>query len=182
MLSMSKEEYEKLTGKKAPTRKPLPQGKTGGKQSTTNKQATPEQVPKKKPNKYRNTKIYVFADGFTSTDKGEQGHGKVEQVFDSRKEHERWLELKLLEKSGKIEYLKTQMCICIQPAFVSKTGEKIRAIEYKADFFYIKNGETIIEDVKGIDKKTGKPVTTKEFALKWKLLQALYPEYYFKIY
>ena len=47
---------------------------------------------------------------------------------------------------------------------------------------YERDGETIVEDVKGQDKKTGKLQMTEAFRLKWKLLQAKYPQYKFELY
>lgn len=71
----------------------------------------------------------------------------------------------------------------IAPKAVSRDGEKLRAIVYKADFMYINNtdGETIVEDVKPFDKKSGKYLTTKDFKLKWKLLKAKYKDYWFRM-
>ena len=55
-------------------------------------------------------------------------------------------------------------------------------ISYVADFVYFRNGQQVIEDVKGFDEKTKKHITTKDFRLKWKLLKYLYPQYTFEIY
>ena len=78
--------------------------------------------------KYKNVKTTI--DGIT---------------FDSKKESARYAELKLLAKSGLIQNL------CLQVPYVlipKQDGE--RAVKYIADFVYDENGETVVEDVKGV--------------------------------
>ena len=67
-------------------------------------------------------------------------------VFDSKKEAERWCELRLMEKAGLIKELHRQVRIELIP----KT-DKYRAITYVADFQYrdVKTGLVQFEDVKG---------------------------------
>lgn len=83
-------------------------------------------------NKYHNKKVTV--DGLT---------------FDSIKEANRWQELKLMERAGKITGLSRQLWIEIVP----KT-KLHRARHYVADFVYFdkEQGKTIYEDVKGYKK------------------------------
>lgn len=71
--------------------------------------------------------------------------------FDSKKEANRYQELKLLKSIGKIENLKLQPRYELQPKY-RINGRNIRNLEYKADFEYIdkKTGEIITEDVKGM--------------------------------
>ena len=69
--------------------------------------------------------------------------------FDSKKEARRYNELKLLEKAGIIKNLQRQVKYELQPSF-KYNGKTIRAINYIADFVYEKDGELIVEDVKGI--------------------------------
>lgn len=83
--------------------------------------------------------------------------------FDSQKEARRYCELKLLLRAGKIEDLQLQREFELIPAQYEtyarygKTGKRLqdgkRCIEksctYKADFAYMKDGQLIIEDVKG---------------------------------
>ena len=98
-------------------------------------------------NKYRNQKTEV--DGIT---------------FDSRKEANRWAELKLLERAGEISFLERQPSFVLIPKQV-RNGKVIeRQTVYKGDFSYQDNktGETVVEDVKG--------VKTKEYVLKRKLM------------
>lgn len=105
------------------------------------------------PLKYRNVKTVV--DGIT---------------FDSKKEANRWCELKLLEKAGEISGLK------LQPEFpITINGQKV--CKYIADFEYVDSEldlspvalRTVIEDVKS-------PATRKNstYRLKKKLVEAVY--------
>ena len=100
-------------------------------------------------------------------------------TFDSQKEKDRYCELKLLERAGKIQNLQLQVPFVLIPAqyeeikTVTKTGkEKIekklieRKTIYKADFVYQKNGEIVVEDVKGYRESNAYNL----FALKRKLM------------
>lgn len=71
--------------------------------------------------------------------------------FDSKKEANRYQELKVLKSIGKIENLKLQPRYELQPKY-RINGRNIRNLEYKADFEYVdrKTGEIITEDVKGM--------------------------------
>jgi hypothetical protein len=102
---------------------------------------------KRKPQKYRNTK--VCAGGI---------------VFDSVKEYERWLSLCALEKAGVVTELKRQEKLVIAEAFRYK-NETVREICYVFDFVYTENGKTVVEDVKPFDTASGKYRLTKDFAL-----------------
>lgn len=70
--------------------------------------------------------------------------------FASQREGNRYLELKLLLRAGKIAGL------AMQPSFKFKLGEEYlkhdsgRPITYRADFYYIENGREVVEDVKGV--------------------------------
>lgn len=97
-------------------------------------------------------------------------------VFDSRKEAARWRELALLEKAGQITGLKLQVPFELLPAQYEtferygKKGQRLKdgsrciekAVIYKADFVYIENGKTIVEDTKGFK--------TKDYILKRKMI------------
>ena len=65
--------------------------------------------------------------------------------FDSRKEANRYCELKILQRAGKISDLKLQV-----PFVLIDKSDKGRAIRYIADFVYIEQGHTVVEDVKGV--------------------------------
>jgi len=84
-----------------------------------------------KPSKYGNKKVQV--DGYT---------------FDSKKEAQRYGELKLLFKRGIIEQLTLQPEYLLQDSF-KLNGKTHRAIKYISDFRYIQDGVTIVEDTKG---------------------------------
>ena len=135
----------------------------------------------KKP-KYHNKYVYVYEDGFVCNEKDLTNHGKVVERSDSVKEYQRGCELRLLERSGKISGLQRQVPLVLEEAFQDSTGKTHRAVTYKADFVYTVGGRTVVEDVKGVDRHTGKPQTTEAFRLKWKLLQSRYQEYEFRIY
>lgn len=82
------------------------------------------------------------------------------EVFDSRREYRRWMELRLLEKAGVIKDLRRQVKYTLIPAqretdTVGSRGgvRKGKVIEkecaYIADFVYKENGQTVVEDAKG---------------------------------
>lgn len=71
--------------------------------------------------------------------------------FDSKREAERYCELKLLEKAKEIRNLELQPRFLLQDKFKDKQGKTHRKIEYVADFLYIdKQGRNVVEDVKGV--------------------------------
>ena len=135
----------------------------------------------KKP-KYHNKYVYLYEDGFVCNEKDLTNHGKIVERADSVKEYRRGCELKLLERSGKIGNLRRQVSLVLEEPFRDSSGKQHRAVTYKADFVYTVDGKTIVEDVKGVDRHTGKPQTTEAFRLKWKLLQSRYPDCEFRIY
>ena len=73
--------------------------------------------------------------------------------FDSKKEAARYNELRLLERAGAIQNLKTQVKFVLIPSqkINGKTVE--RECAYKADFVYTQNGKTVVEDTKGYRTK-----------------------------
>ena len=96
-------------------------------------------------NKYRNRKTVL--DGVT---------------YDSAKEARRGAELRLMERAGLIQDLCAQVKYILIPA-QKRDGKLIeRPVTYVADFVYTENGETVVEDVKG--------VRTKEYIIKRKLM------------
>lgn len=108
------------------------------------------------PNKYRNKKTVV--DGIT---------------FPSINEAKRYKELSLMETSGAIQNLQLQVKYLLIPAqrepdTIGKRGgvHKGKLIErecaYIADFVYTQNGQTIVEDAKGM--------RTKDYIIKRKLM------------
>lgn len=81
-------------------------------------------------------------------------------VFDSKKEMTRYQMLLILQKKGVISDLSLQPEFILQDKFVYQ-GKVVRAIKYKADFKYLQDGKTVIEDTKGMK--------TKEYLIKKKL-------------
>ena len=90
-------------------------------------------------------------------------------TFDSKKEADRYCELRLLEMAGKIQGLQLQHPFVLQPQY-KKNGKSIRAILYIADFVYydLERKKTIVEDVKGYK--------TKEYMLKKKMFEYVFPD------
>lgn len=99
-------------------------------------------------------------------------------TFDSIKESERWEELLLLERAGVISKLQRQVVFPLLPAQRELSSETYRrgrkkgmykegktiekAVTYTADFCYWRDGEPVIEDVKGI--------RTKDYIIKRKMM------------
>jgi hypothetical protein len=112
-------------------------------------------------NKYYNKKVTV--DGIT---------------FDSKKEANRYCELRLLERAGQIKNLERQKVFELIPTQREilpekdkngnhKVGKVIeRPIKYKADFTYIENGKLVVEDTKGY--------RTTEYVMKRKMMLFLH--------
>lgn len=90
--------------------------------------------------------------------------------YDSAKEAKRAAELKLLGKAGHITDLQEQVTILLQERFRCN-GKWERAITYIADFVYFKDGQKIIEDVKGFK--------TDVYKIKRKMLLFHYPDIIF---
>ena len=104
---------------------------------------------RKKGNKYGAIKVH--ADGLK---------------FDSKKEHKRYGQLKMLKKAGEITDFVHQV-----PFIYTYEGKKM--FKYISDFVVIHlDGTRTIEDVKAFDKKKGKFLTTPLFNLKKKLIEA----------
>lgn len=92
-------------------------------------------------------------------------------TFDSKREAERYCELKLFFKAGLIRNLVLQPRFLLQDEFFDKNEVKHKKIEYVADFMYIdKCGKTIVEDVKG--------VLTDVYKIKKKMFLKIYDDQY----
>lgn len=92
--------------------------------------------------------------------------------YASRKEARRAAELRALEKAGAIENLREQVKFELIPTQWGECGTDLkgrpvkvcveRACSYVADFVYDIDGETVVEDTKG--------VRTKDYIIKRKLM------------
>ena len=83
-------------------------------------------------------------------------------TYDSKKEANRHNELLLLQRSGRISDLKTQVKFELLPSqrIDGKVAE--RSVTYIADFVYKQDGETVVEDTKGF--------RTTDYILKRKMM------------
>lgn len=86
-------------------------------------------------------------------------------TFDSLKERNHYIVLEHLEKTGQIKDLKRQVKFELQPSF-KLNGKTIRAINYIADFTYLKDNKLVVVDTKGF--------RTKDYLLKKKMFQYKY--------
>lgn len=93
--------------------------------------------------------------------------------FDSQREYKRYCDLLLLQRAGEISDLRRQVKFVLIPSqrepdtIGSRGGVKKgkiveRECSYVADFVYTENGETVVEDAKGM--------RTKEYVIKRKLM------------
>ena len=91
--------------------------------------------------------------------------------FPSKREAERYCELKLFLKVGLIRNLVLQPRFLLQDGFVDKEGNEHKKIEYVADFMYVdKDDKKIVEDVKG--------VMTDVYKIKKKMFLKIYDDQY----
>jgi hypothetical protein len=94
-------------------------------------------------------------------------------VFDSKREADRWSELKFLEKAGEISHLRRQVKYVLIPTqysdteFTKRGKPKVieREASYVADFVYhdLASNEVVVEDAKGM--------RTEAYILKRKLMK-----------
>lgn len=88
-----------------------------------------------------------------------------EGTFDSKKEYERWVVLKLMQREGTIHGLQRQVPFILVPTQKKSAGIE-RPVKYIADFVYIADGVRVVEDVKGY--------RTPEYVIKRKLMLQVY--------
>ena len=70
--------------------------------------------------------------------------------FDSKREAQRWQELRLMERAGRITDLRRQVKFVLVPSQRGEDGKVIeKQVAYIADFVYLKDGKTVVEDSKG---------------------------------
>lgn len=103
-------------------------------------------------NKYHNRKV-ITSDG-------------IEHA--SQKEANRWCELKLLERAGKIKGLRRQVKFPLIPPYRENGKLVERGCDYIADFVYIdvETDKMVVEDTKGFK--------TKEYIIKRKLMRYIH--------
>ena len=82
--------------------------------------------------KYKNKKTVV--DGIT---------------FDSKKEARRYIQLKKMSEAGEISDLQLQVKFDLLPT-MKICGKTQRKVGYIADFTYLKDGQLVVEDTKGM--------------------------------
>lgn len=98
-------------------------------------------------------------------------------TFDSKHERDRYCDLKLLQKAGVISDLRCQVPFRLVPeqrgpdTLGSRGGRRRgrvieKAVDYVADFVYVKDGQTVVEDAKG--------VRTTDYIIKRKLMMWLH--------
>ena len=101
-------------------------------------------------------------------------------TFDSKAEARRYDELKILKMAFEITELVVHPKFVLQGSFQYK-GKTERAITYTADFAYMENGDYVVEDVKGFDKKRQKFIMTNHFRDKRKMFLKKHPKVDFRI-
>ena len=87
-------------------------------------------------------------------------------TFDSKKEAQRYVELRCLERAGEITALEHQVPFELLPVQKDQDGRVIeRAVKYTADFVYVDSaGRKVVEDVKSSATKT------RDYILRRKLM------------
>ena len=96
---------------------------------------------------------------------GSKYHAKKTTIdgieFDSAKEAKRYAKLRDMSEAGKIQHLRLQVPFELVPSFECD-GVKYRAMNYVADFVYVREGKVVVEDCKGFK--------TPEYKMKKKLM------------
>lgn len=102
-------------------------------------------------------------------------------IHDSRKEANRWCELTLLERAGKISNLQRQVPFELIPAQYEsferygKNGKRLKdgkrciekSVVYIADFVYNEDGKKVVEDSKSAATKKKESYIIKRKLLLW---------------
>ena len=88
----------------------------------------------------------------TGKSSGNKYHARKSGGYDSRKEHRRANELRILQRAGIISDLREQVPYELIPVQRSADGKVLeRACNYIADFVYTdEHGNTVVEDTKGV--------------------------------
>lgn len=93
--------------------------------------------------------------------------------FDSSGEAQAWQLLQLWERAGIITDLEVQPEFLLEPKLMID-GKAIRAIKYRADFIFTKDGRRTVVDFKGFPAAA--------FKIKAKLFKARFPQLVFEIW
>ena len=101
--------------------------------------------------------------------------------WDSEKEFYRYVMLRQAEKQGLITSLQRQVVFTLLPAITEEQTVQLKTktkavtktvqqpVTYHADFVYTKDGQQIVEDVKGSPR-----MLTKEYLIKKKFMRGLF--------
>jgi hypothetical protein len=87
--------------------------------------------------------------------------------FDSAAESRAYSKLRWAELLGIISDLELQPRYVLQEGF-SASGKRVRAITYRGDFRFIREGKTVVVEVKGFE--------TEAWKIREKLFRAKYPD------
>jgi hypothetical protein len=113
-------------------------------------------------NKYKNRFVRVLADDTVIDHVAGDERG---EFFRSAAEARRFVYLRQLERAGEIALLQRQPPFELY-GFSPVTGELVRFGRYVGDFMYVRGGQVVVEDVKGM--------RTDEYELKKQLMLYLY--------
>lgn len=90
--------------------------------------------------------------------------------FPSKHEADRFGELMLMLKAGKIRDLRLQVNFTLQEGYTTSEGKRIRPIIYKADFTYYLVKEGLCADEYVVEDTKSKPTKTKTYLMKKKMM------------
>lgn len=93
-------------------------------------------------------------------------------AFDSKAEARDYVSLRIAEAAGMISGLELQPTFLLQPAFIDAQNVRRRAITYRADFRFQRDGKTVVADRKGVQ--------TAAYKIKAKMFRAKYPDIEFE--
>lgn len=92
--------------------------------------------------------------------------------FDSKKERDRFAELRMLERAGEISGLRCQVPYELIPKQIRSDGTWEKPVKYIADFVYNDGKKVVVEDVKGYADT--RSAAYRLFAVKRKLMLYLH--------
>lgn len=94
-------------------------------------------------------------------------------LFDSKLEKDRYLELKMMQKTGEIRDLELQKRFVLIDDFLHM-NVKYRGVSYYADFFYLDMKNKEIPGMPVIEEWKVQPTRTKDYIIKMKLMMTRY--------